>query len=616
MTPSSATKADFVMTFVKESDRLLQQLRPRWEESLSNWFVRPYGDTTRAQSTAHPLATGFFPTAGSARRRRSVLKDPESHQVVETYRAKLWNALFTGERVIDAKPVGVEDVGAANTAGRLLEYTLQLGHHPRTTYVWTGDALIYGSGFVLGAWDYREGMREVRQLGVDPFTGAQIDETTTMPWVYYDDPRLTNIHPMDFYPEPGCSIMDLMRGAAIRGRMSGPDMLRNAKDDPKTWDVEAVKRAIAAGREDDSSDFQTFRTINETDNADPSFDKFKEIVYYEYYGEVPWRVEGQEFRRQIITVANGEVVRERFWTLPSGRLPVYDMTVNPVGGRLHGLSPLETIHRDQDFLDALKMNIADAVSLATNPPHIVDRNADVDLAKVFAWNPNTPILADNVNAVRTAEYTPPIQMAMAAYQMVKGHEREGTGATGGVQGFGLGSKRFSATEAQFSAEQSMDRPEVMAALIEQNDLPALGRGLIGLHQKFLRDDQDLAVRVGEQPGSVSLQDIQYEFDVRFVGSRRQSNRGAKISAMERFAQAVGGNPMLAARVPWDLWLEEYVKELDLPHLQAAIGTQQTTLVNVMMQRVLNGPSQVGNGNGEQLSLNETNNELQGAGRVV
>jgi len=611
-------KADYAMQFVESSDKKLQQLRPRWEESLSNWFVRPYGDVSRGQRTDWPLLTGFS-SAGS-RRRRSILKDPESHQVVETYRAKLWTALFGGESAIVAKPVGVEDTGVSNTAGRLIEYDLKLPSHPRVTYVWVGDALIYGSGVVFGTWDYREGMREVRQIGQNDF-GESTDTTTTMPWVYYDDPMLMNVDPMDFYPDPGNPLMDRMQGVARRFEMSGPSMLKLAKGD-RTWNVEAIKRAISAGREDQSSDKQTFDTIKEIDQGDDSFDKFKNLIGYEYHGEVSWKVEGQEFRRQVLTVVNGELVRERHWTLPTGRVPAYDITINPVGGRFHGFSPLEVIHRDQDFLDGLKMNIADGVNLATNPPHIVDRHADVQLEKVDAWNPNVPILANHTDAIKTAPYDPPINLAMAAYNMVKSQEREGTGATGGIQGLGLGSKRFSATEAQFTAGQAMDRPEVMAALIEQNDLPALGRGLIALNQKFLRDDTDLAIRIGEQPGAVGLDALMFaEHDVKFSGSRRESNRGVKIANMERASQVFASNPLLAAQFPWQLWAEQYVKELDLPEIRAAIGTEQTTMVNLMLQMVQAqiqgaGAQGPGNGNGEQLKTNGAGNDLQGAGRVV
>ena len=49
---------------------------------------------------------------------------------------------------------------------------------------------------------------------------------------------------------------------------------------------------------------------------------------------------------------------------------------------------------------------------------IVDRHADIDLAKVNAWNPNVPILANSTEAIKTAPYDPPINMAMAAYNML------------------------------------------------------------------------------------------------------------------------------------------------------------------------------------------------------
>ena len=603
-------KADFVMRFVAASDRALQQLRPRWEESLANYFVRPYGSIARGQRTDRPLDFGFT----SSTRRRSILKDPESHQIVETYLAKLWLALFSGERVITASPVGIEDTGSGDVVSRLLEYVLSIPGHPRATYVWLKDALIFGTGVIFSNWDFREDFRDVRQVEVDPFLGIERDVTTTQLMTVYDDPRLLNVDIMDFYPDPGQHQMELMQGVARRFRISESDMLRLSKDNP-TWDRAAVKRAIVAGKEDESSDKQTFDTIKEIDQAD-EFDDFKPLIGYEYHGEVPWKVEGQEHRRQVLTVVNGELIRERNWILPSGRVPANDITIRPVNGRFHGFSPLEAAHRDQDFLDGLKMHIADAVNLATNPPHIYDKNAEVELGKLLAFNPNIPIGAMHTEAVKTLPYDPPIGMAMAAYQMVKQQEREGSGAIGAVQGLGLGTKRFSATEAQFTAGEALDRPEMMASLMEQNDLPGFGQSLFGLYQKFLREPEEIALRVGEHPGPAGISSILGDFDIRFVGSRRQSNRGAKIASMERFVQAVGGNPLLAARVPWDLWLEEYVKELDLPNLRAAIGTEQTTLINIMLQRVLDAQSQIGNGNGEQPRLNAAPNEFQAAGRVV
>lgn len=594
---SAEEAARFAMSFIDQSDKMRQPFVEPWQESLGNYFVKPHGEIAWSGRTDAPYARGRgdFGSFGGA-----VLKDPESFQTVETFLAKIYTALFGQDNFIQARRRGIEDVGKAKTASRLIEYVLGLQGHPRTFYEWLKDGLIFSTGILEMSWDYQEDLVTRRFVEADPFSGLELSESVTVPTVLRDDVYLKNVDIMDFFPDPGQFRMDRMLNVGKRFTMTKREAMREGRNNPD-WNLAGVRRAIANGAtapdrggppEDD-----TWRESIDRPNHDDTITEHHPMIGFEVWGEVPWKPKAGQSRRRVLTVLNGELVSDRNWPLHSARVPFYDVTINPVQGRFYGLSPLEVIRYDQSFVDGMKMLIADATLKATHPPPVYDANRRIDLTKLRKFRTQIPIgvEGDPRTAVNFLNYDPPLQNSFAMYSTVKNQMREGPGSLGAIQGLGLGSKRFSATEAGATFEQAFDRPEMMAQLIEKDSLPPIGKGILDLNKQFLETSEDLALRIGEAPGSVFLSDILSDYDVSFVGSRQQHNKSSRIQAMERFLSVAGNIPPVAAQIPWDEFIKIYVRELDLHELEALIALPGVQKNNILLQQILGANAQNNNG---------------------
>lgn len=585
--------ARFVMSCISESDEVRSDFLEIWQQSLANYLVKPASDSS-ANRTDWPYATST--SHEISKLGGSVMKDPESHQIVETYLAKLWTSLFSEQGFIQARRVGIEDVGRSMTASRLLEYALSIQGHPRTFYEWLKDGLIYGTGILEVSWEFIEDERQERVVMVDPMSGIETAEMTpAFPHTLYDDVRIRNVDIMDFFPDPGAYRLDGMTWAAKRICVSKREAQRKAESGE--WDADAVKKAISNYSSSSKGKGGPPLTADDLRSDIEGMERqyvgeYGEMVGYEFWGEAPWKQKGGKSRYRVITVLCGETVRNRDWPLLSTRVPFYDVTFNPICGKLYGYSELEAIRFDQEYLDVMKMMMADATIKMVLPPHIYNRNSRPDLAKLRRFGHNTPIGVDGDprGSIATGEYRPDMGPVFNMYSTVKGQAREGSGALGAIQGLGLGSKRFSASESVETFRQASDRPEMMAQLIERDSLPPIGQAIIQLYQRFLDDGQALALRIGEAPESVSLSDIMVDFDIKFVGSRQQHNRQTKIQALERFIATVGSVPFIASQVPWDVFLRDYVRTLDVPEMESAIANPAVVQNNMNLQAQLGQPA--------------------------
>jgi hypothetical protein len=98
----------------------------------------------------------------------------------------------------------------------------------------------------------------------------------------------------------------------------------------------------------------------------------------------------------------------------------------------------------------------------------------------------------------------------------------GSGAPGAIQGE-AGPDRESATVGAARFQAAMGQPELAALILENEDLPAIAKGILKRCQQFL-DTEGLKKRIGEQPESMWIGDIMGDFDVQFFGSRQMQTR--------------------------------------------------------------------------------------------
>ena len=604
---------EFVMSHVGASDRYKQQYLPRWQEALSNFFVEPYDDQN-ANSVNRPYGKHQSRLFGynngsriySSPHRNIQLKDPETHKAVMTFAAKLVKALLGDKKreYVSASPVGWEDAPLkAPTTTRLLRYAFGLPGSFRTMVEAIIDMLIFGTGIIEVQWRYEDVEMPVRTVEFDPLTGVEESFETRQRVTAYDDVELTVIDPADFYPDPGEYRMDRMKGAAKKFRMTALKARYLASSG--RYDKSAVERAIGSSVERNKHAESTGNHAPDDDWREgvdqpqdrESVNEFREMIGYEYSGEVPWADDLGSSRR-IITVLNGVVVRDRPYPLADPTLPFKTLIINPVNGRFYGVSPAEVIRHDQDFTDAMKILLATAVVRKVHAPLAYDSDSDLDVAMLRRWKPDQPIpIRGGPNNVGAIRYDVNTMDSFNMTAMLKNSMQEASGALGGIQGE-EGPDREAATVGALRMQNAMNRPELAAMVIENECLPPIAASILRRYQQFLPDTPALMQRVGELPESAWIGDIMGDFDIQFVGSRMSFSRQQKLQAVDRIIALASVVPQAMAGINWEEFLKNVIGDtMELPDVAAFMADPQMMMRNIMMARVMGGIG-ASNGNGQ------------------
>lgn len=588
-TKNGAECYEFTMGFVSSSDKLKSQYVDRWEEILCNFIVEPEEGALGYDRSPYRYGKSYRPS-----KRQVILKDPETHKLCMTYLAKIMRALFSDARreYVKAEPVGWEDAPQkAPTATKLLRYAFGLPGSYRTFQESSLEMLLVGTSIVEVGYRYEERPVNARSISVDEYGDEQSTEYgVSIP--VYDDVEIRPVAVTDFYPDPGrCRIQD-MCGAAKRFRMTGYDALRMAQKG--IYDMGAVRRAMAGKADTTPRDNTNYRIGLDLPGEDVTVSAFREMVGYEYWGAVPYDA-GE--RWMVITILNGEVVRERPYPYSDPCLPFYPLVINPVVGRFYGVSPAEVVRFDQSFADALKMLLAEAVIRMVHPPIAFDPDADLDVAALKAWKSDAIIAArGGPNAVGTIRYNADLNGGFAMMQGIKASIQESSGARPAIQGE-PGPDREAATAAAYRVNAAMDQPELVARFLEEDCLPPIGKAILRRYQQFLGDTEDLKRRVGELPEPVWIGDIMGDFDVSFSGSRTSRTLQQKLQALDRLTALAASNPAFQVMLPADELAKWVVGDvLELPEIAGAVGTPDSVRGNLMMQMLTGRAGQSGNGN--------------------
>jgi len=587
-------QAEFVMSFVDDSEHYRDDMRDIWDEVDDNYLVRPAFDAT-SLGTNFPLDANLAHTFSPRNRTAAILKDPETHQEVMTLLARIVLDLFpVSASFTSARAIGFEDIRASQAVGQLNEHAFRLKGHYWNRIMQLLYALLRGTGVGRWNWEYQEEARNVRSFQIDPFTGELISSTTTQMVPTWDDPKFKAIDSRDFYPDHSKELLSEMPLAAEHFRMTASDALRQAERG--VFDSAATKRAIDAR-------FQALMSAKNTDSAaDASPDivehpDYMELDVYEAVGETPFRGASDDpnaedgIYRRVITVMNGETVRSRPW---ARRMPFTEIKIIPRPGSFWGLAVGELVRYDQDFADTAKMMLADAAVRMAHPPLIYDKNAEVDLAKLRRFNPRVPIGASRVDAVSTMRYEPRLGELFTTYQGVKAQMRDASSALDSLQGQ-AGPNREAATTSSLRFQAAQSRPELFSAVCEREWLPEDGRIVFELYREFLRDDSELVRRIGASQAPASLLDINADFDIEFMGSR-QTNRIQKIEAFREVNAAAASNPIAAQLVPWVMLYRKWFKDMGAEEIADMVGNPQEVQNNLALS-MMAGRTQ-SNNNGE------------------
>ena len=592
--------ADFVMSFVEHSTtESRRDMEPIWDEVEQNFLVQPYNAAAISTDTSAPL--GDRHDLAHKNRGFAVMKDPESHQVMMTIASGIVGATIPEPGYAKAKRVGFEDIPRAKVVNELVEHSDRLEGAFTTNLEWVMQACIYGTGIKEIYWDYIEQPQEFRRLGFepDPFTGEMVpvDEVERLTAPVYDDVREEVFDVRDFFPDPGNNRISKMLGAVRRFKVSAATMKERAE--AGIYKKSAVEEAAQKRQQTDAKEHEDKFTGEESDinTIRESHPDFMIETAYRYIGTVPWDSPDGYQRREIV-VAGGVVVRDEPWFR---RLPWFDIKITPRLNSFWGISPGELIRFDQDFADVVKMMLADAVVRLVHPPHVYNKNSDVDLAKLRAWRPGVPIgvQGDPNHAIGEVKYNPQLQPAFMMQGGVKQQMREGSAASDANQGFGIGTKRLSASEAVGTFENAAKRPDMFAQVVEREYLPPCAKYKVKLYGEYLEDDEDLADRVGESNMVTGLADILHDYDIQYVGSRMVASKQQQLGVMREMMGALA-NPMLAPLLPIIPLFQKFFDQNGLHELAAMVGNPQMVEGYLALHGVVGQQGQNpqnGNGNG-------------------
>ena len=588
----------FAMGFISNSKHWRSQYIDKWREVIANFIVEPYHGGNNAKTTSNPYSNQY-----GNRRNNITLKGGETHKVVMTYASKLVLAALGDTRgeYVQAEPSGYEDARKAQTTTKLLRHGFTRPGFFRSAVETVVDELLIGTAVAEIPWTLIEREMLIRSIATDE-SGFEESTFQRQRVAAFDDPELIPLDVQDFYPDPSEHILEKMSGVAKRFRVNRMEA-RTRTGGKFGYRVEAVSRAFSGAKSDNEPRSAVEENFRE--NLDQPTDKnahpdFNEQIGFEYWGEVPWE-DDQGSSRRVITVINNVLVRDIPYPLADEDLPFRAATINPVQGRFYGVSPAEVIRYDQDLQDAVNILLAIAIKRQVLPPIAYDPMGDIDEAKLKAWDDDTLIpIQGGPNMIGTVKYESGVFQGMQLVQNRKVEMQETSGATAGVQGQELSTKRMSATEAQNTITQALDRPELASALLEREFLPSVAKSFIRRYQQFL-DTEGLQRRVGEMPEPVWIGDIQGDFDIRFIGSRMAMSRQQRLQAMDRLITYASVNPVFAAMLPNLQLAQELIGDtLELPEIAAMVGDPQQFQLNILMQQLL-GAGGAGNGNGTAVS---------------
>lgn len=508
-------ETEFVLDFIERSMTYREPFIPIWDEVQDNYMVVPFGGSP---IDAIGALLGLRTTGVLRKVTDSVsrLKDPETHQVIETLTSQALGLLLGAANYIQAIPIGIDDPEKARLISRLLQAVFDQPGMFRTHYELFKEAFLYGTAIIEIGWETRERMQAVQKPLIDPLTGAYQGHAVEQDSIIYRDRVLMRrVGLRDFFPDPsGTRIHEDMQGVAKRFRIS-------------KWQLRALRDAGVYDREPVNRLFQMLSNNVRApqrygDNPFPRLadimppNKYGLSTGFEFWGEVPFDRPGG--RNRVITLVNGQWVRGRPNAFLDGDIPMKEIVVNPVGGRFYGLGPAEVIRFLQDSTDNFLMLFTDAGDLAVRSPLLVGQAFGGDPERLRMRRTNDAIPCRNPEAVK------PVPMDMgpvdfAAREMARRimRMREASGATNPLQAIPADQEK-TATETNELIRLATQRVQTGVQLIERDDYPWIGRTVHSRIRQFA--EADIVTTLAGDKFSVSLDQIDIDADVRFVGSQQ------------------------------------------------------------------------------------------------
>jgi hypothetical protein len=529
----------YVLEFIERSDRYRQMFVPIWDEVLANYLVTPYGSSPAGTiwSKSGQSLLPYKDTGSRRKRRGSILKDPETHQIIETITAQAVGLLLGGREYITAVPIGRDDYDKGRLLARLLQALMEQPGVWRTHYQLFKDAFLFGIAILKIGWETRSRMQYVK--GRD---GRLRPEDI----VYRDRPLQRVVDHYNFYPDPtGTRINEDMIGVAERFQITFREAERlsipGPNGEPPVYDRDQIKLAIAMR----AAEIEKGKSIAKQGGARGRFPNLPMTVPsqmelldgFDYYGESPVSTPDRMSNR-MITLMNGVNVRSRGNPFLDGEKPYIEVAVNPISGRFYGLGVGEVVRFLQDSADHFLMKFTDATDLAIGTPLLVGGGYGGNPQELEERYPNALIHCADPNMVKELPVNVGVfEFATGELIRRKLSMREASGATNPLQAIS-GPQEKTATETSELVRLASQRVEQMVLLIERDTYPRIGRMLHSRLKQFLPDGGAVATLAGE-PFEIPMEAIDIEADVRFTGSRQAGSRFQKAATYRTMAEILG-----------------------------------------------------------------------------
>lgn len=560
-------EAEFCLDFVEQSTKYKTPFVPIWDEVQDNYMVVPFGGSPIDAISA---LMGLRTTGVIRKTTETVsrLKDPETHQIIETLTSEALALLLGIDDYIRALPIGIDDPEKARLISRLLMAVFDQPGMYRTHYQLFKNAYLYGTSIVEVGWEQRERDQVVQKPRFDKVTGAYQGTTLESDSVIYRDRVLMReINLRDFYPDPsGTRIHEDMNGVAKRFRTTR--WKARALAAAGTYDKAATERAlyladVANQKPPARYGDQPFPGLA---NIMPP-NAYGLTTGFEFWGEVPFKRPGG--RNRVITLLNGQWVRGKPNMFLDGDIPIKEIVVNPISGRFFGLAPAEVIRFLQDAADNFLMLFTDAADLAIRGPLLMGQAFGGDAERLKSRRMNDVILCKNPDMVKPLPYEFNA-LTMAGTEMLrrKMTMREASGASNPLQAIGA-EKAQTATETNTLLRLSTQRVSTSVTLIERDDYPWIGRTTHSRIRQFA--EPVIVARLAGDIFHVKLEDIDEDADVRFVGSQQGGSPAQIVQTHTAAIDSLGAAPPgLVERFP-DLFIRLFRDGMKIPDAERIVN---------------------------------------------
>ena len=542
---------DFVLDFIDKSTRYKEPFTHIWQEVQDNYMVVPV--QPGVEKLAYALGIQHIGGAGpSMQETRSRLKDPETHQIIEALSAQGMGLLMGTPDYLKALPIGQDDPEKARYISRLLMAFLDIPRQYGTHYGAFKNAFTYGYSVLEFGWETRSRMQYVKEATFDETTGMKTGyRVVPNEVIYRDQPLVREVDIFDFYPDPsGTRIQTDMKCVGKRFRITAAEAMRLA--DTGVYDRTATMKAVLRTKGTNATGFgagYNDRRFWNLTQIPP--DKYGMLTGFEVWGDMPLKRKNGSNR--VVTVINGERVRGHLNPRIDGCVPFKELVVNPISGRPYGLAPAEVIRFLQDSADNFFMVFNDLADMSIRGPMLIGNSFGGDLNRIRERRLNDFIPVRDVKQIAPVpvEYS---ALQFAANEMARKSQRmrEATGMTDTLQSI-TGDTEKTATETSELVRLASQRVQMMVALIERDDYPAIGK-MIHSSMRQWGSPEGFVARLAGDVFNVPYEAIDVDADIRFVGSdqsislaQQNMNMNAALTVLATAPQLVEQYPDLIVR---------------------------------------------------------------------